>query len=429
MRIVFGKGTLHGPISGADEILTANAVELQRAGHSAAILLMYPHAPSDQYYLRLRDAGVSISSVASSGVNSSLSAGRRLGRRILKSFPASQNFLRRRAQKIATRIASRYYDQCRAYFKQSRADLVHVITPDPNAMVMIHAAHDAGIPVLYQEVGTPYHPPGFEAYYKQFTSVLPLCAEVAALSPQLARECREKLPSTHVSVLPILMDGEFNRSAAAHTPKPSKKGVTFGFAARLEHLKGPLVLIDAFASTQREVADVRLRIAGGGSLKQQAIARAKAHCVAGQCEFQGIYTQIEEKSLFMQSLDIFVLPSLTEGTPNGVIEAMAYGLPVISTTVGGIPDLVVNETGILVPPGDVEALAQAMERLAGDPHLREQMGQAARKRYENLFNPDLVLPLMLDTYRRVAAGNGHNNSASKLPESNGLLHPWAHDYF
>jgi glycosyltransferase involved in cell wall biosynthesis len=344
---------------------------------------------------------------------------------MLESFPASQTFLRKRAQKIATGIASRYYEQCRAYFSQSKADLVHVITPDPSAMVMIRAAHDAGISVLYQEVGTPYHPPGFEAYYEQFASVLPLCAEVAALSPQLAHECREKLFPAQVSVLPILVDGQFNRAAAAHVRQPSAQGVTFGFAARLEHLKGPLVLIDAFAMAQRKCADVRLRIAGGGSLKPQAIARARAHGVAGQCEFQDVYTQIEEKSRFMQSLDIFVLPSLTEGTPNGIIEAMAYGLPVIATTVGGIPDLVVKETGILVPPGDAEAVAQAMELLAGNTRLREQMGRAARKRYEKLFNPELVLPLMLDTYRRVAARNG--NRSARLVQKNGLSHPWAHD--
>jgi len=292
-------------------------------------------------------------------------------------------------------------------------------------MVMIRAAHDAGISVLYQEVGTPYHPPGFEQYYEQFTSVLPLCTEVVALSPQLARACREKLPAANISVLPILIDDKFNRAAAAHIRKPSKqKSVTFGFAARLEHLKGPLVLMNAFASTHRRFADIKLRIAGGGSLKQKVIARAKAHSVIGQCEFQGIYTQVEQKSSFMQGLDVFVLPSLTEGTPNGIIEAMAYGLPVISTTVGGIPDLVVDETGILVPPGDVEALAQAMRRLTENPGLREQMGHAARKRYEKLFSPALVLPLMLDTYRRVAAGNG-NHSVHTMTNNNGLLHPWA----
>jgi glycosyltransferase involved in cell wall biosynthesis len=388
-----------------------------------SVLLLYPPALADQYYLRLRDAGVGVSSVASSGVNGSISVGRKLARGLLESFPASQGVVRRRSQEVSSRIAFRYYDQCRLYFEQARADLVHVITPDWGGMVLIRAAHDAGVPVLYQEVGTPFHPPGFETYYQRFTSVLPLCAEVAALSPQLAAECREKLPATNVSVLPILIDDKFDREAVT-AQRRADQHVAFGFAARLEHLKGPLVLMDAFAKTHRTRPDIKLHVAGSGSLKRKLLSCAKAHGISGLCEFPGVYTTVEEKGSFMQSLDVFVLPSLTEGTPNGIIEAMAYGLPVISTTVGGIPDLVSDETGILVAPDDVEALAQAMIRLAEDRQLRERMGRAARKRYEKLFSPRLTLPLMLDTYRRITNGNG-NHLAHVPPNGNGLLHPWA----
>jgi hypothetical protein len=66
-----------------------------------------------------------------------------------------------------------------------------------------------------------------------------------------------------------------------------------------------------------------------------------------------------------------------------------------------------------------------MSRLAEDSLLRERMGQAARERYEKLFNPSLVLPLMMETYRRVAPGNG-NHLTNARPDGNGLLHPWAH---
>jgi glycosyltransferase involved in cell wall biosynthesis len=182
--------------------------------------------------------------------------------------------------------------------------------------------------------------------------------------------------------------------------------------------------MDAFAETHRTFPDIKLHIAGSGSLKRKLLACAKAHGISGLCEFPGVYTTVEEKGSFMQSLDVFVLPSLTEGTPNGIIEAMAYALPVISTTVGGIPDLVSDDTGILVAPDNVEALAQAMTRLAEDRHLRERMGRAARKRYEKLFSPRLILPLMLDTYRRIANGNG-NHLAHVSTDGNGLLHPWA----
>jgi glycosyltransferase involved in cell wall biosynthesis len=138
------------------------------------------------------------------------------------------------------------------------------------------------------------------------------------------------------------------------------------------------------------------------------------------CEFVGQYSEPLGRTAFMESLDVFVLPSFAEGTPNGVIEAMAHGVPVIASTVGGIPDIVDAASGILVPPGDAHALAQAMSQLAQDPQRRKQMGQAARDRYEKLFEPAAVLPLLLKTYGRLA-GNGHGAIAG----SNGHFHPWS----
>src|SRR6185295_16651040 len=111
---------------------------------------------------------------------------------------------------------------------------------------------------------------------------------------------------------------------------------------------------------------------------------------------------------------VFVLPTLTEGTPNVIIEAMAHAKPIIATDVGGIPDLVTEEIGILVPPDDIPALAAAMNRLASDPELRRRMGVAARRKYEQLFTPEAVLPVLHDFYERVvnnhhAGNNGNGN--------------------
>ena len=124
----------------------------------------------------------------------------------------------------------------------------------------------------------------------------------------------------------------------------------------------------------------------------------------------------------MNSLDVFVLPSFAEGTPNGIIEAMAHGIPVIATTVGGIPDIIDAESGILVPPGDSAALAEAMATLANDPKRRNEMGAAARERHQKLFTPPVVVPLLLNVYQRVT-GNGH--SANDITAGNNHLHPWA----
>lgn len=421
MRIVLCKGQFMGPVSGADETIVTYATQLRVANHHPTVLLMYPYAADNQYYTRLESAGVPVHTIASAGVHASLSTGRKLAAGILKAFPPSQRLVRRKAQKISTRVAGRYFRECCEYFARSKADVVHVITPDPSAMVLIRAAHESGIPVLYQELGTPYQPPAFAAYYQQFVSVLPLCSEMSALSPSLARDCREQLPySLPLSVLPVIAEDLLD----AHVPSPKPHdSVTFGFAARLEHLKGPLVLVEAFASVCRGFVNTSLKIAGVGSQRQRAVANARAAGIAHCCDFIGAYTSVEGKSAFMRSLDVFVLPSLTEGTPNGIVEAMACGLPVIASAIGGVTDMITPETGLLVPPGEPTALAEAMNRLAADRGLRERMGRAARRRYEDIFSPEAVWPLMLNTYRRIAASR-HPGTAGAAPNFGADLHPW-----
>ena len=128
------------------------------------------------------------------------------------------------------------------------------------------------------------------------------------------------------------------------------------------------------------------------------------------------------RTAFMSSLDVLVHPSLAEGTPNSVIEAMAHGVPVIASRVGGIPDIIDDESGILVPPGDAAALAEAMRLLAADPARRQQMGIAAKARHQKLFAPQAVVPLMVHTYHRLACnGNGSHPTMANNVHS----HPWS----
>jgi glycosyltransferase involved in cell wall biosynthesis len=420
MRIILCKGQIYGPISGSDETLVTYASQLQKAGHDVSVLLMYLHAEEDQYYQRLLEAGVPVSWIASNLAHTSMSAGRTLAYKIFNTFLGSRQFIRRRTLRLVTGLATHHYGQCREFMEKQKADLIHVMTPDPSAMVMIQAGHDAGIPVIYQELGIPYHPPDFESYYEQFTSVLPLCSEVAALSPRLIEHCREKLPaSPTLSILPIMSD-EFANGRKPNKPAPDR--ITFGFAARMEELKGPMVLLEAFAVARQQCENICLNIAGDGSQRQKIAARAKALDVASRYRYHGVYTHPEECRAFMESLDVFVMPSFTEGTPNSIVEAMACGKPIIASEVGGIPDMIAGDSGILVPPGDMRALAEAMLRLAKDPELRRTMGAAAEERYQKLFSPKVVVPLMVETYRRVMQ-NGHG--VAETVAGNGHVHPWA----
>lgn len=421
MRILLCKGQIYGPISGSDETLVTYASQLQKAGHDVAVLLMYLHAEEDQYYQRLLEAGVPVSWIASNLAHTSMGAGRKLAYKMFNAFPGSRGFIRRKTLRLVTGLATRHYRQCREFMAKQKADLIHVMTPDASAMVMIQAGHDAGIPVIYQELGIPYHPPDFESNYEQFTSVIPLCSEVAALSPKLIEHCRDKLPSFRfLSILPIMSD-EFANGREPNKPAPDR--ITFGFAARMEEFKGPMVLMEAFAVAYQQSANICLNIAGDGSQRQKIAARAKALNVASRYRYHGVYTHPEECRAFMESLDVFVMPSFTEGTPNSVVEAMACGKPIIASDVGGIPDMLGDESGILVPAGDMSALAEAMVRLAKDADLRRTMGAAAKDRYQKLFSPKVVVPLMVDTYRRVTR-NGHG--VAETVAGNGHLHPWAY---
>ena len=125
----------------------------------------------------------------------------------------------------------------------------------------------------------------------------------------------------------------------------------------------------------------------------------------------------------MKGIDLFVLPSLSEGTPTTIVEAMAHGVPAIVTNVGGIPDMITAEEGIIIPPEDSTALIDAMLRLTVNHELRWQMSGAATARYERLFSMQAVLPIIVNNYQRIVAS--HYSCGSGVQLNNRIpTHPW-----
>ncbi len=386
-----------GPISGADELLVTYATRLLDVGVDVSVLLMFSQT-GDAYHKRLRRAGVPVTGIAETAAVKAMRAGRRLASRVLATVPATQRLMRSGGRRVSGGVAERYYARCREEIARRSPDVIHVLTPDPAALVFIRAGHDLGIPVLYQEMGIPFHPPGYESYYERFTTVLPLCTEVAALSPTLAEMCRTASPGTDVSVLPVMSEEFPTRRVQDHG------GVVFGFAARAETLKGVAELMEAFGLARRKDEGLRLYTACAGSKLEEMLERAYESGAASSFRHFGVYEGPEGRSDFLGRIDVLVLPSHTEGTPLSIVEAMAQGIPVVATAVGGIPDTLGPDAGLLVPVGDVDALARAMTRLAEDPALRASMGRAGRARYEATYSPLVVLALMLETYQRLRAG-------------------------
>lgn len=427
MKILFCKNSFAGPISGADEIAVTYAVEMKAAGHETGMLLVHPPANDDPLAARLRAAKVPLTTLASPVFSASLAAARKLAIRAMRAYAPASRLIRTKSRNVVFDLMQRYHDACCDYLKQNRPDVIHVLTPDPGAVMLIRAAHATGIPIIYQEVGIPFDPPGFEEVYQRFVTVLPLCAGVAVLSPLLAQEIGRALPQlAPACVLPLISQEPHGPMNGASAPGSRSATVRFGFAARLEYLKGPLPLIEAFALAHQRQPAIELKIAGSGSQRPEIVLALRRLGVEKKCELAGVYSTLAERHEFMRSLDVFVLPSLTEGTPNAIIEAMANSKPIIASSVGGIPDVVTADVGILVPPNDVEALRAAILRLAADDELRHQMGLAARRKYEQVFTPQAVLPLLTAFYERVLNGNvktnGNNNGWSHAPGVD--HHPW-----
>jgi len=388
-------------MSGADEIVVNYAIALRAAGHSPEVLLVHAPAGDDPLAARLRTAGVKLSSLVSPKLTGLLASGRRVAIAATRVIRPASRLIRTNSRNLVFDFIQRYQDRCREFLRRCQPDIVHVMTPDPGAVMLIRAAHSVNLPVVYQEVGMPFHPPGFEEVYQRFASVLPLCSEVATLSPRLAQEMHRVLPLDRAPhVVPLLSHAMANGDGTLSNPVQSKS-VRFGFASRLEHLKGPVRLVHGFHIAHNEHPLMELRIAGDGSQRSEILREVRRLGLEEKCSLVGVYTTMGERDRFLKEIDVFVLPSLTEGTPNAIIEAMAHAKPVIATTVGGIPDLVNDDVGILVPPNNQEALGAAMSRLANDPELRARMGRAARKNYEQTFTPQAVLPLLVDFYQNV----------------------------
>ena len=160
------------------------------------------------------------------------------------------------------------------------------------------------------------------------------------------------------------------------------------FVGRLVAIKRVDVLLRAFALLAETSRPLRLAIVGDGELRER-LERLAAELGLGETvRFVGYRTDVVA---IAAATDVAVLSSDNEGTPVALIEAAAAGVPAVATAVGGVPDVVTPETGILVPAGDADALAAGLARLAEDPGLRQRMGERARAHVRERFAVERLL--------------------------------------
>ncbi|NLA37461.1 MAG: glycosyltransferase family 4 protein [Actinobacteria bacterium] len=175
--------------------------------------------------------------------------------------------------------------------------------------------------------------------------------------------------------------------AAGPAGWPHVEGTTdLLFVGRLDQVKGVMVLFDALVSLLDRGVDVRLSLVGDGPQRAELERRCARLGLETRVRFFG-YQNADQVQQHLERCDVFVLPSFAEGVPVSLMEAMAKRRPVIATAVGGVTELVApGKSGLVVPPGNVEALATAIETLAGDASLRTAMGSAGARTVATSFS-------------------------------------------
>jgi glycosyltransferase involved in cell wall biosynthesis len=179
--------------------------------------------------------------------------------------------------------------------------------------------------------------------------------------------------------------------------------VVVGYLARLTKQKEPLTMLRGFAQavaqTGQAASPLRLLMVGDGELKADALALAQELQLGDRVVFQPFRTDVPE---LLRACDLFCLPSLWEGLPIGLLEAMAMALPVVATRVDGTVNLLAHrQNGLLINPKQPDELAAAITELAQQPALRQQLAQAARQTVEQHYSAHTMARRVETVYGQV----------------------------
>lgn len=277
------------------------------------------------------------------------------------------------------------------YFAEAVVLARHLVA---NGVVHVHnhiAKSSASVAMLASEVsGIPFsftlHGPDifFEPHYWRLDAKIKRAAFVACISDFCRSQAMvfadrpdwDKLHIVHCGVEP----GRYEARPVG------RRGRRILFVGRLAAVKGLPVLFDALVRLAPDFPDLAVTLIGDGPERQGLEGEAAALGLAGMVEFAGYQGQSGVAAALAES-DLLVLPSFAEGLPVVLMEALAAGLPVVTTRIAGVAELVEDGiSGFLVPPGDAAALAEKLAILLADPALRAAMGKAGRARVRAGFD-------------------------------------------
>ncbi len=286
--------------------------------------------------------------------------------------------------------------------KQQPIDLIH-----------IHGAHELMIPIrlLFPKVPIVFTVHGYHGASSEISYRL-ACLFANPLATQVISVCQTesdillkfglnpaKLKMIYNGVpTPTLDRSKIDALASQFELNPHTQTI-IGTAARLSEAKGLTYLLQAFARVAGDRSDLRLVIAGVGELEQPLKQQSRDLGIADRTIFAGYVNDLPE---LMSLFNFFVLPSLQEACSLAFAEAMAQQKAAIGTTIGGIVEQIADgKTGFLIPPQDVDVLAEKIQYLLDRPELVDEFARNGRHRYEEYFAIDRMLIQTEELYTKL----------------------------
>jgi glycosyltransferase involved in cell wall biosynthesis len=299
-----------------------------------------------------------------------------------------------------------WFNLLRADWQARPVDVVHVYFITSLAFVATYAARTLGLPVIVSARGNDLDRVVFDPAKAAHTlAALQQATIVTTNSRDLQRKAQALLPARTVEWVPNGVDAQLFRPAPrdeqlAHTLALTGRDV-IGFVGEARVKKGLAALLIAYQTVAR-TRPVVLLIVGGVRRDDKELLKV----FQKQCPDLPVvlvpYTTPEALPAYYHLIDVLALPSLRDGLPNALLEGMACECAIVGSRVGGIPDALVDgENGRLAPPGDAEALAQALDELLADADLRRRLGRAARASVLCDFTVEQEVGKNLALYRQV----------------------------
>jgi L-malate glycosyltransferase len=239
---------------------------------------------------------------------------------------------------------------------------------------------------------------------------------IIAVSTPIRRRLieRDAVHPELITVIPNTVASASEPPANAPLPTELRERPLVGVVARLQPEKGVANFLKAAVHVAQQFPQAYFVVAGDGPLRQELAALAEDLGLRERIHFLGFRS---DASALMKSLDVLVVPSVTEGSPLVTLEAMAAGVPVVASAVGGIPDQIRHDKeGLLIPPGDTEAIGDALLALLRDPDRARRLGEAGRRRVASRFSHALMVQQIEGVYRGVLGPPAAQSTAPEEPE-------------